>query len=89
MTEKLQKETRKLLVPMSAGILCLSRKGARIGSIATFSSMTMKNKKNRMATPRVEATRTSSHYSVVENNDRRRTGFTHWESFVITIAQEH
>jgi hypothetical protein len=69
MTEKLQKETKKLLIPMSAGIFCLSRKGASTGSIANFSSTRMNKRKNSMVTPRVEITRASSHCSMFENGD--------------------
>jgi hypothetical protein len=87
-TEKLQNETRKLLIPMSAGIFCLSRIGASTGSIANFSSMRMKKRKKRMVTPRVEITRESSHYSKVEDSDWPQAGFTHRESLVITITQE-
>ena len=72
MTEKLQKATRKLLVPTRTGIFCLSRCGASTGSTATFSSITRKRKKDTTATTRAEITRASSHYipypSVVGSN---------------------
>ncbi len=42
MTEKLQVATRKLLVATSMGIFFLSRKGARTGSGAKYSSIIMK-----------------------------------------------
>ena len=70
MMEKLQKATRKLLIPTSTGILCLSRNGARTGSMASFNSTTRKRRKNTMAATRVEITRASSHCTMFENNCR-------------------
>jgi len=67
MMEKLQKATRKLLIPTSTGIFCLSRYGVNTGSMAIFSSTTRKRRKNPMATTRDEITRASSHCSVLEN----------------------
>ena len=70
MTVKLQIPTRKLLIPTSTGIFCLSRNGASTGSMASFSSMTRKMRKNTMAATRVEITRASLHYPVFEKDHR-------------------
>jgi hypothetical protein len=67
MMEKLQKATRKLLIPTRTGIFCFSRNGAITGSAASFSSMTRKRRKNTKAAARVEVTRASSHCSILEN----------------------
>ena len=68
MTEKLQKATRKLLIPTRTGIFCFSRCGVNTGSMASFSSTTRKRKKNTRATTRDEITRASSHYPILEND---------------------
>ena len=88
MMAKLQKATRKLLIPTSTGIFCLSRNGARTGSTASFNSTTRKRKKNTMETTRVEITRASSHYPMFENNRPQRTVFTYRELFVVAITQK-
>ena len=88
MMEKLQNATRKLLIPTSTGIFCLSRNGASTGSTASFSSTTKKTKKNTTAATRVEITRASSHCPMFENNHRQQTNFTYRQLFVIAITQE-
>ena len=88
MTEKLQKPTRKLLIPTKTGIFCLSRNGVNTGSTASFSSMTKKRRKNTNATTRVEITRTSSHYSNSENRKRKQIELTYRKLVVVTVTQK-
>ena len=65
-TEKLQKATRKLLIPKRMGIFSLSRNGASTGSTASFNSTTRKRRKNPIEATRAEITRASSHYPTSE-----------------------
>ena len=67
MMEKLQNATRKLLIPTSTGIFCVSRNGANTGSTASFNSTTKKTRKNTTAATRVEITRASSHCQMLKN----------------------
>ena len=66
--EKLQKATKKLLVPTSTGIFCLSKNGANTGSMASFNSTTRKRRKKTTVATRLEITRASSHYQMFENS---------------------
>lgn len=72
MTEKLHRETRKLLVATKTGTRCFNRDGASTGSGATSSSTSTNATENTPAKARGMTTQGSSHYGNVK--------FMNWES---------
>ena len=73
MTEKLQRETRKLLAPTKTGTRCFSKNGASTGSGAISSSTSTNATKNALAKESGIMTQGSSHYGKIRFWNRRAT----------------